>query len=359
MSKCLMIWLQWLCFVFLDNKETSLYSTVGFIDFGSILISIETNRIALIVTSILMSIIGIVSTIVLFINRKKHDKKSDDLFITVGNSMSAYKSHNEDLIIRLEKLQRDISKIEAQKKESINIITSNNCLLHAMNEKDSNNRIELLNEALLYNPRNIIAYKKRGEEFYNNKEYNKSIEDYNRVLELTSDDYDSYINRGLSYYAKQEYKLAMLDFDKATKLNSKSYKAYRCLGDAYSALGEFDNAIENYDVSISIDNSRNNEEAFLGRGIVYYKRGEYNKAINEFTYAISINPIYKEAYNNRGLVYKTILDYHNAIKDFNNAIEIDSDYADAYYNRAELNSFFGKEKNGREDYLQYKKVRPD
>lgn len=358
MSKCFMIWLQWLRFIIFDNRVFSLYSTVGFVDFGNILISIETSKIVLIVASILMSIIGIVSTIVFFINRNKLDKKSDKLFTVVGASMSNYKNHNEDLIISLEKLQREMAKIESQKKESINIITSNNCLLHALNEKDSNKRMELLNEALLYNPRNTIAYKKRGEEFYINKEYNKSIEDYNRLLELTSDDYEIYINRGLSYYAKQEYNLAIQDFGKATKLNPNSYKAYRCLGDAYCALGEFDDAIENYNASISIDdNSKNNEEAYLGRGKVYYKTGKYDEAIEEFSYAIIIDPVYKEAYNSRGIVYKIIRNYHGAMKDFDKAIEIDSDYADAYLNRAELSSFLGINESGRKDYIQYRKVR--
>ena len=44
-------------------------------------------------------------------------------------------------------------------------------------------------------------------------------------------------------------------------------------------------------------------EAYLNRGVAYGHKGQYDKAISEFTKAIEINPRDAEAYYNRGLSY--------------------------------------------------------
>jgi tetratricopeptide (TPR) repeat protein len=40
--------------------------------------------------------------------------------------------------------------------------------------------------------------------------------------------------------------------------------------------------------------------AYLNRGVAFEKRGELNKAIEDYDKVIDIDPLYFEAYNNRG-----------------------------------------------------------
>ena len=39
---------------------------------------------------------------------------------------------------------------------------------------------------------------------------------------------------------------------------------------------------------------------YCNRGYAYGKKGDYNRAIADYTQAIELNPNYVEAYNNRG-----------------------------------------------------------
>ena len=73
--------------------------------------------------------------------------------------------------------------------------------------------------------------------------------------------------------------------------------------------------------------------AFNNRGLTYYYKGEYDKAIKEYNKAIELNPKYAEAFNNRGLAYRHKGELDRAIKDYNKAIELNPKYAKAFNNR--------------------------
>ena len=73
-------------------------------------------------------------------------------------------------------------------------------------------------------------------------------------------------------------------------------------------------------------------EAYLNRGVVYNGKGDYDKAISEYTEAIRLNPKYVEAYNNRGYAYMGKKEYDKAIEDFEAALRIKPDYEDAQKN---------------------------
>ena len=77
-----------------------------------------------------------------------------------------------------------------------------------------------------------------------------------------------------------------------------------------------------------------NAEAYFVRGVTYARKGQYDKAIADFTKAIELNPRHAEAYINRGLAYKNTGQYDQAISDCTKAIEINPRDAEAYNNRA-------------------------
>jgi tetratricopeptide (TPR) repeat protein len=44
--------------------------------------------------------------------------------------------------------------------------------------------------------------------------------------------------------------------------------------------------------------------AYNGRGVTYYNKGDYERAIADYTHAIGLNPNYALAFKNRGLAYE-------------------------------------------------------
>lgn len=89
------------------------------------------------------------------------------------------------------------------------------------------------------------------------------------------------------------------------------------LGDQYFRNRKYERAAQIF--SSNIDSSRN----LFGAATSYRFIGDYNKAIDFYSVAISIEPSMKEAYLGRGLAYRNLGRYNKAIDD----IQIYMNYA--------------------------------
>jgi len=107
--------------------------------------------------------------------------------------------------------------------------------------------------------------------------------------------------------------------------------AYDNRGDTYSSKGEYDRAIADYTKSIEINPK--NASAYNNRGDAYSSKREYDRAIVDFSKAIEIDPKDTYAYRNRGAAYANKGEHDRAIVDCNKAIEIDPKDALAYITR--------------------------
>ncbi len=85
---------------------------------------------------------------------------------------------------------------------------------------------------------------------------------------------------------------------------------------------------------IQAKDSRSLAREIFKRGISVCDLGQYQKAIDDFTTAIELNPHYAEAYNHRGLTFDRLQAYQKAIDDFTTAIELNPHYAEAHHNIA-------------------------
>lgn len=81
---------------------------------------------------------------------------------------------------------------------------------------------------------------------------------------------------------------------------------------------------------------------FLLQGDYEYEKGSCDKAVQNYTKAININPKYAEAYNNRGYTYMRIRNFENAIYDLNKAIELRPNYINALTNRGDIYNYYHK-----------------
>lgn len=92
-----------------------------------------------------------------------------------------------------------------------------------------------------------------------------------------------------------------------------------------------------------------NAEEYVQQGISFYKEGDYEKAISNYTKAIELNPGQAEAYLNRGLAYAVKNNYDMAISDFSQTIKINPKLAQAYNNRAIVYFYKGEYDKAWED----------
>ncbi|MBN2722365.1 MAG: tetratricopeptide repeat protein [Campylobacterales bacterium] len=86
-------------------------------------------------------------------------------------------------------------------------------------------------------------------------------------------------------------------------------------------------------------------ENYLKQGDAQYANGNFGKAIELYTKAISVNPNGCSAYNNRGLIYYERKDYKSAIRDYSSAIAKQPNCLGAIINRGVSYSRSGDYKN--------------
>jgi len=151
--------------------------------------------------------------------------------------------------------------------------------------------------------------------------------------------YDNYLEQGDKHYEADEFDAAITNFEAAKRLRPGSPTVWKKLGDVYFMRGNYIEAINNYDRAIQIytEIDLENPDAYNNRGEAYRSIGNYELAIMDFNKVIDLNKNLNKndavAWNNLGLAYYGKRDYDEAIKNFNNAIGIDKNYAPALNNR--------------------------
>src|ERR1017187_5838324 len=98
---------------------------------------------------------------------------------------------------------------------------------------------------------------------------------------------------------------------------------------------------------------------FSNRGVAYYERGEYDRAIQDFEQAIALNPKYALAFNNRCAAYHDKGEYDRAIQDCNQAIKLNPNHAGAYYNRSLAKKQKGDQAGAEADLAAARKINPN
>lgn len=88
---------------------------------------------------------------------------------------------------------------------------------------------------------------------------------------------------------------------------------------------------------------------YYNRGIAYSEKGEVERAIEDYTKAIELNPKFAEAYYQRGIAYRIKGDYKLAIADYTKAIDLKPDDADAYYRRSRAWVHIGEPEEAKSD----------
>lgn len=111
--------------------------------------------------------------------------------------------------------------------------------------------------------------------------------------------------------------------------------------------------------SDAVEKSPEKARPWNGRGLAYYNRGEYQKALADFNRALEIYDEFYLAYQNRGIVYLESNKFDSAINDFTRAIEIEPRNHVHYKNRGNAYLKAGSYQEAVNDYSKYMQEYPN
>ena len=126
--------------------------------------------------------------------------------------------------------------------------------------------------------------------------------------------------------------------------------SYVSRGYRYAGKGDYDRAIADYTEAIRLDPKL--DYAFFRRGVAYSQKKEHDRAIADYSQVVRLNPKRAPAYVRRGYAYHSKGDYDRAIADYDQAIRINPRYVPAYHNRGFAHFAKGEHDRAIADYTE-------
>ncbi|MEH2196240.1 MAG: tetratricopeptide repeat protein [Nostoc sp.] len=216
--------------------------------------------------------------------------------------------------------------------------------------------VEDLNQVIELDPKNALAYNKRGDAYYRLGDYEQAQADSSKAIVLNPQDGNAYFDRGFAFSELGKYKEAIADYTQAIKLNSQDAYAYYGRGLARVQAKDNKGAIGDFSKAIALKPQYT--EAYLQRGILRRRLRQRLEAIEDFDKVIKINPSDAKAYYQRGLTQSINKQKDAALKDYTDAININPKYIEAYLNRGDVYSDLGNKVEATEDYNTILQIDP-
>ena len=124
--------------------------------------------------------------------------------------------------------------------------------------------------------------------------------------------------------------------------------AFTNRGLAYKRKGQWDRAIADYSEAIRLKSD--DAQVFNNRGNAFYYNGQLNRAIKDYDDAIRLQPDLAVAFSNRGNVYRKQGRFDRAITEYDKAIHLEPNDAQVFANRGLAYEKKGKRRRAMRDF---------
>jgi tetratricopeptide (TPR) repeat protein len=113
--------------------------------------------------------------------------------------------------------------------------------------------------------------------------------------------------------------------------NQRTHLTYYNRGFAYSKKGQYDKAIADYTSAIELDPQ--SDRIYQARAFAYESAKQYDKAMGDWNQAVAFAPV-EYNYLNRARLYRNRGQYDEAIADYGKLIQLDPEKASGYWFRS-------------------------
>lgn len=214
--------------------------------------------------------------------------------------------------------------------------------------------LEFFNAVIAEQPGNIPVLYRRAKRLSLAKQYRSALDDLTQIIKLKSDSTEAYFLRGQCWAELHDQQKAIDDLTTAINLDPNGAQAlhwkdsldratvYLARGQAYwglmipGSIKYHQKAIADYTSAISL--GTNDFNAYLNRGSIYGQINDFHKQVADLTKAISIEPRVIHLYESRASAFESIRQFERAVQDWTQAVRLISE------DRYQKNNNFGDPK---------------
>ncbi len=208
-------------------------------------------------------------------------------------------------------------------------------------------------------PDNLEAFKRQAMHKFNQGFWSQAIQHFSSLIQRVPNDTSARIYRSRAYYNMGNFTETLQDLSAVIHLDpghSEAYYNRACLLRAHHPQ----QALKDFSVSLLLDDSQANVQAYVQRGVLYTQQNSFDEALADFESAVRLDPNLPSAHVCAGLIH--LLHKHNTVKAtkcFSLALVADPTCIRAYLCRAEA---YKRERNYRLAILDYTRaihIQPD
>lgn len=206
----------------------------------------------------------------------------------------------------------------------------NNLGVIYLDKKDFPNAISHLSLSISSDPNNAFAYVNLGNAYKSVGKIDEAKNNWNSAISLNPNIPEPYNNLGLIHHSQGEFDKALEFLKKSIEIDPNYPPPYFHLGVLLAKENQLELAHPYLEQYIRI--VRGNAEAWALLGNIYLNLGLYDKALNGFKNALSMNPKYAHAINDLGNLYKQKGELVEALKYYQQALNLDPSLSGTYNN---------------------------
>jgi tetratricopeptide (TPR) repeat protein len=227
-------------------------------------------------------------------------------------------------------------------------------------------------QATRINPKSSKVWYDQGRVLLDLGRNSEAIASYDHAIQLNNAwSIDSlatvYVDRGVVYGKQGNKQSALQDYSQAIRINPNFSLAWYDQGAVLAELGRYSEAIASYNRAIQLNNrwgTSSLTNAYLKRGGAYYKQGNKQAALQDFSQAIHTNPQSSLAWYVQGHALTDLGRYSEAIASYDRAIQLNKDWgksslANAYLDQGVTHEKQGNKQAALQDYNQAVRLNPN
>jgi len=202
--------------------------------------------------------------------------------------------------------------------------------------------LNLLNRASELEKRNPLVYPEKVISLIGLKMYDRALRASDTAIIIKRNNAMNYYYRGVIYVKLNNEIFGRRELEKAISKDKRLIEPRLALAELLLP-NDPEAALDQCDEVLKYNNR--NTGAYVMRGKVYMKKGEYPKAINDASTSILIDPENPDLYLFRGTCYQEFTQHAFAISDFTKYISIKKDDPKGYFARAKSYTELGDDAN--------------